>query len=187
METIYVERSNHLSHHGIEGQKWGVRRWQNADGSLTPEGRIHYGVGTSESPKGGYKNFFDKQRALRKDVNSYQRRSGKAGMTDIVKNFGEKGIAKGYKQSMADKRSWKEANREERRLIDEKYGKSYVKKNEVVSNGLKLAILGAGITALALSAVKTNVVGPADYMITDKGMSDVLLLTQNVQLPAVRR
>lgn len=32
-----------LSHHGIKGQKWGVRRFQNEDGSLTPEGRKHYG------------------------------------------------------------------------------------------------------------------------------------------------
>lgn len=30
---------NYLMHHGIKGQKWGVRRYQNADGSLTPEGR----------------------------------------------------------------------------------------------------------------------------------------------------
>ena len=29
---------NSLAHHGILGQKWGVRRYQNADGSLTPEG-----------------------------------------------------------------------------------------------------------------------------------------------------
>ena len=28
-----------LCHHGIKGQKWGVRRYQYADGSLTPEGR----------------------------------------------------------------------------------------------------------------------------------------------------
>lgn len=35
----------HLSHHGIKGQKWGVRRFQNPDGSLTAEGREHYGIG----------------------------------------------------------------------------------------------------------------------------------------------
>ena len=28
-----------LYHHGIKGQKWGVRRFQNPDGSLTPAGR----------------------------------------------------------------------------------------------------------------------------------------------------
>ena len=32
-----------LYHHGIKGQKWGVRRFQNEDGSLTPEGKIRYG------------------------------------------------------------------------------------------------------------------------------------------------
>lgn len=31
-----------LYHWGIKGQKWGVRRYQNEDGSLTPEGRAHY-------------------------------------------------------------------------------------------------------------------------------------------------
>lgn len=29
-----------LQHHGILGQKWGLRRYQNKDGSLTPKGRI---------------------------------------------------------------------------------------------------------------------------------------------------
>lgn len=31
--------NNELMHHGILGMKWGVRRYQNKDGSLTPEGR----------------------------------------------------------------------------------------------------------------------------------------------------
>lgn len=34
--------SLYLAHHGILGQKWGVRRFQNKDGSLTPKGKKRY-------------------------------------------------------------------------------------------------------------------------------------------------
>ena len=37
--------TNELYHHGIDGQKHGIRRFQNLDGSLTPAGRERYGVG----------------------------------------------------------------------------------------------------------------------------------------------
>lgn len=40
-------------HHGVKGQKWGVRRWQNSDGSLTPEGYIHY-YGKNKKEAGSY-------------------------------------------------------------------------------------------------------------------------------------
>lgn len=33
---------NYLVHHGIKGQKWGVRRYQNYDGTLTSAGKEHY-------------------------------------------------------------------------------------------------------------------------------------------------
>ena len=34
-----TKKKNELYHHGIKGQKWGVRRYQNSDGSLTAEGK----------------------------------------------------------------------------------------------------------------------------------------------------
>ena len=44
MSNIYLRRAypNELYHWGIKGQRWGVRRFQNPDGSLTPEGRKRY-------------------------------------------------------------------------------------------------------------------------------------------------
>ncbi len=32
---------DYISHHGIKGMKWGVRRYQNADGTRTAKGKIH--------------------------------------------------------------------------------------------------------------------------------------------------
>lgn len=44
MYTIGPYRySDELYHHGITGQKWGQRRFQYEDGSLTPAGRDRYG------------------------------------------------------------------------------------------------------------------------------------------------
>lgn len=34
-----ITRDNYLQHHGVKGMKWGVRRYQNPDGSLTPKGK----------------------------------------------------------------------------------------------------------------------------------------------------
>ena len=45
------ERESSLTHYGIRGQKWGVRRFQNENGSLTEEGKKRYAV-----TKGGVGN-----------------------------------------------------------------------------------------------------------------------------------
>ena len=53
-----------LYHHGIKGQKWGIRRFQNDDGTLTEEGKKRYGVNSNgEMSEQGKKNFrYDQSR-----------------------------------------------------------------------------------------------------------------------------
>ena len=42
MKYIAVTSDSFLAHHGILGQKWGVRRYQNEDGTLTEAGKRRY-------------------------------------------------------------------------------------------------------------------------------------------------
>lgn len=51
MSTYYIAGfpiSDELYHHGIKGQKWGIRRYQNEDGTLTPAGKKRYGKDLGE-------------------------------------------------------------------------------------------------------------------------------------------
>ena len=61
-----------LYHHGIQGQKWGIRRYQNEDGSLTDAGKKRYAKLESKIQK-QQKNIGKYQNRIDKNSGSYSR------------------------------------------------------------------------------------------------------------------
>lgn len=74
-------RDDELQHHGVKGQRWGVRRYQNADGSLTAAGKKRYykadGTLTIKGNKEYYTQHFENKlkKAKTKDEKAYILRS----------------------------------------------------------------------------------------------------------------
>jgi len=68
-----------LCHHGILGQKWGVRRYQNKDGSLTEAGKKRYLNSDGTLNKSGAKRLRERGDGTYYDVTKYSRKLGLVG------------------------------------------------------------------------------------------------------------
>lgn len=101
------DSTDYLEHHGVLGMKWGVRRYQNADGSLTDKGKKRYYVGSSDKKKRakGYQrrlNDLDEERVHTR--NQWREYSGNQALRENdlqVKNV-ESEINKTIKQAAAE-------------------------------------------------------------------------------------
>lgn len=112
--------SNQLHHHGVKGQKWGVRRFQNEDGSLTPAGQKQL---SKASKKADVK---DARKLVKKD--------------NMKRNLKRAGIVLGVAGGLTVAGIASEANRNGRTFAAE--GKSFL-------DGLKLTgkFVGSYVTA----------------------------------------
>ena len=100
MEVKYTNLSpSELYHHGVKGQKWGVRRYQNADGSLTEDGKSHYNKAYSK----GVNKLKKKKTKVNKLIlksDKYQAKSDKAFAKSYRATFqssADSWTSKGYK------------------------------------------------------------------------------------------
>ena len=102
--------SNYIKHYGIKGQKWGVRRYQNKDGSLTPAGNKRYGS----------KENFEKQypEDVKKSMNKAKSGLSKAsGAVDKAKNINDK-MAKKANEEQIKKDVSKMSDQELQKIVN---------------------------------------------------------------------
>lgn len=96
--------SDEVYHYGIKGQIWGRRRYQNPDGSLTPEGRKRYGILSEMIEKHNKKVVADRtEEAERKKKVSLKERSVSDITDDELREYTNRlNLEKQYLQAKKD-------------------------------------------------------------------------------------
>lgn len=125
---------NELMHYGTKGMHWYERNYQNHDGSLTPEGRIHYGVGPARSKVTGTAENTHKKPDKQEKETGYEKlkksaqaitKQAKEGYNAAKKEASERAAkiyedAKKRAQEAAERREEKRRLEEERKEQEEK-------------------------------------------------------------------
>ena len=97
------DKMNELYHHGIKGQKWGVRRFQNKDGSLTSAGKRRFKSVASNEKK---HKFHTESAKFLLEGNAENERVTARELKEAYKDFKDFGMSKKesqfYKQSIKD-------------------------------------------------------------------------------------
>lgn len=99
----------YLVHHGILGMHWGIRRYQNKDGTLTPAGKKHYSLSNEADKSNDVKSMSDaeldrainrlkKEAEYTKLVSKESNEKASKGESYVKKFLKEKGqkLASGY-------------------------------------------------------------------------------------------
>ena len=147
----------YLAHHGIKGQRWGVRRFQNPDGSLTSAGAKRYAVdsdGNLVRKKGPTRSYNRRQIKAARNQGKLERVKAKeAAKTERYKAKLEskKHDPKAYVKTLSDQELQRANNRDnmERNYIKNHTRNSTAKKVGVAAAAIVTAWGSKKITKLA--------------------------------------
>lgn len=93
-----------LQHHGTKGQKWGIRRYQNKDGSLTPAGKKRYGIiGSIKEHRAQKKRYKQRTAALEKAREARKTKAEEAAEKKRVLESGTAAEVMKYKGKLSNK------------------------------------------------------------------------------------
>ena len=114
--------SDEIWHHGIKGMRWGVRRYQNEDGSLTPAGEKRY-VRESISGIGLTKKGLTRKKRLANKVDRYSKKlrnySSKQAEYQALSKSSKEYVKDDINRMIANDPKWKKLNDAYRRASDE--------------------------------------------------------------------
>ncbi len=129
--------SSSLSHYGIKGQQWGERRYQNEDGTLTPEGYERY-YQLSERNRKNFDNYREMAKGIESTNNQFKSQYAK-NPSNRLKSSIEKND-----RDIANFRN------EAAKILNENEHKQYSKAGTVFA-GLGALLLGSGAIRNAVS------------------------------------